>query len=173
MTFARTWIKVPFMRFGRSITDKDGPAATASTRALASGLEQPACHGPLIFNETSTLENARGGSAPPSESRTALDPPRSQLPALASDRRTDAPAALSLMPSLSPLTPTARQSAFHHGRHCRGVRTHCWSKPCSSSVPGRPLDERIVCPQEHHRRLWVLARSPTIRPSRRGMHVHQ
>jgi hypothetical protein len=103
MTFARTWIKVPFMRFGRSITDKDGPTTTASTRALASGPEQPACHGPLMFNETSTLENARGGSAPPSESRTALDPPRSQLPALASNVTADGPAALPLMPPvLSP-----------------------------------------------------------------------
>jgi hypothetical protein len=103
MTFARTWIKVPFMRFGRRITDKDGPTTTASTRALASGPEQPACHGPLMFNETSTLENARGGSAPPSESRTALDPPRSQLPALASNVTADGPAALPLMPPvLSP-----------------------------------------------------------------------
>jgi hypothetical protein len=107
MTFARTWIKVPFMRFDRSIVDKAG---TASTRTLAPGLEGAAWYGSPMFKETSTLENASGGPATPNDSSTDVDPPRSQ-PTLASDWATDGPAAMPLMPSLSPLTlkPTARQ----------------------------------------------------------------
>jgi hypothetical protein len=154
MTFARTWIKVPFMRFGRSITDKGGAAAMASTRALAPGLERAACHGSLVFKETSTsLENAFGGSATPSESSTALDPPPSQLPASPSNGWADGPAALPLTPSVSPptLAPTARQAPrmVPHMSRCMAATVEGFGLTPGRSLaptryPRRPLGGRVM-----------------------------
>jgi hypothetical protein len=153
MTFARTWIKVPFMRFDRSIVDKAGTATTASTRTLAPGVERAAWYGSPMFKETSTLENPSGGAATPNESSADVDPPRSQLPPSASIGSDGPESALPLMPSVSPptLAPTARQPArtVPHTPHCmaatvEGLGTHCWSKPCFSSVSRRPLAERVM-----------------------------
>jgi hypothetical protein len=82
MTFARTWTKVPFMRFDRRMVDRGGTAAaTASARALALGLGRMGCHGLPMGKEASTLGNASGECATPNKFST--DPgPRWSQPAL-------------------------------------------------------------------------------------------
>jgi hypothetical protein len=139
MTFARTWTKVPFMRFDRRMVDRGGTAAaTASARALALGLGRMGCHGLPMGKEASTLGNASGECATPTEFSTDPGPRRSQLASLASNGTADGPEwALPLMPLLSPpptLAPGTRQAA-------RGVAY----KPCSMAavawfgLPGRRL----------------------------------
>jgi hypothetical protein len=139
MTFARTWAKVPFMRFDRRMVDRGGTAAaTASARALALGLGRMGCHGLPMGKEASTLGNASGECATPTEFSTDPGPRRSQLASLASNGTADGPEwALPLMPLLSPpptLAPGTRQAA-------RGVAY----KPCSMAavawfgLPGRRL----------------------------------
>jgi len=117
-------------------------------------------HGVLMLVETSGLAAAIGGSAVPAELVADLDPPRSQLPSLAFsavvDRSVSAvwlmtspspslaagvglPKRIPLSPASWPPLPSGTESLLVSGLL---LPEHC-----------RPLDEWIVCPQEHRCRL--------------------
>jgi hypothetical protein len=60
------------------MVDRGGTAATASARALALGLGRMDCHGLPMGKEASTLGNASGECATPTEFITDRGPRRSQ-----------------------------------------------------------------------------------------------
>jgi hypothetical protein len=93
------------------MVDRGGTAAaTASARALALGLGRMGCHGLLMGKEASTLGNASGECATPTEFSTDRGPRRSQLPPLASNGTADDPEwTLPRMPLL--FLPTLASSA--------------------------------------------------------------
>lgn len=84
MTFARTWIKVPFMRFDRGDV---GTAATAvdvelsaSTGASAARPERLRGHGSLRIEQASAVATGTNRSVEPSKFVASLGPLWTQLP---------------------------------------------------------------------------------------------
>jgi hypothetical protein len=120
------------------MVDRGGTAATASARALALGLGRMDCHGLLMGKEASTLGNASGECATPTEFITDRGPRRSQPSSLASNGPADGPEwAVSLMFSVSP-PPTLALGTRQAARRVA-------HKPCSMAafswfgLPGRRL----------------------------------
>jgi hypothetical protein len=129
MSFARTWGKVPFMRFGSTMTKKEGTAARGNRRQpgrLDSGLggETRACqlgHGSLVLIERPGFAATIGRSATPANLVADLDPAWSHLSSLAWSRVSDTPqAALPLMPAPTP-PPTRKGQTVN-----RASFTLCW-----------------------------------------------
>jgi len=121
MTFARTWIKVLFMRFDRGMTGDHRTAATAvdvelsaSAGASATRPERLRCRGSLRIERACTQATATNRSVGPSRFITDPGPLWSQLPSTEPSPLVACPQSTELMTSSPPPTlPPATDQAAH------------------------------------------------------------